>query len=368
MEIFYYLFEVSFLTVLFYGVYFLLFRNETFFRTNRYILLLALVSSFLIPLINIPINSISGSATLFPGFSEIPSLAGLSDSAEGRPSGGITRQAIYIWIYLSGLAFMMIRSFYHACYLSLIRYRNPSVRKDNFRLIMTDRIPSFSFFRWIFIQKDADDQSQQDVVIRHELAHSRQLHSADLIILEIIQAVLWFNPFIQLYKKSAQETHEFLADRDVLNSGTNLKDYVDTIVQEIMHNHSYRLASHLKSSTLKKRVIMATKNSSKKASWKYMLILPALVLGLLSFSFTSNQSADQEKTKKNPPSMWPINKADIKKISKDFGGTDAESHPGIDFAAKPGTPIMATASGKVKTAKAKGDYGNIVFLTHGGHF
>lgn len=112
---------------------------------------------------------------------------------------------------------------------------------------------------------------------------------------------------------------------------------------------------------------MATKKSSKKAGLKYLLILPAMVFGLLSFSFTANSDEPQDKGKKNLPTIWPLEKADIEKISKDFGGTGEENHPGIDFVAKKGTPVKATASGVVKAAKEKGAYGNIVYLVHDDH-
>jgi len=368
MGFLYYLLEVSFLSFVFYGFYYLLFRKETFFHTNRYLLLSSLLVSFLLPIISIPINTVSGSATILPGINDLVNLSGPGNVSGTAIPWGISGQTLLLWIYFSGFVFMITRSLYHTLYLSLIRYRNPSVRKGKFRVIMTNKIPSFSFFRWVFIQKDPESNDQQEVVLKHELAHSRQLHSADLIFLELTQALLWFNPLIQLYKRSVHETHEYLADRDVLQSGTNLRDYVDTIVEEIMHNHSYRLASHLKSSTLKKRVIMATKQSSKRASWKYLLIIPALVFGLLSFSFTSNSDVDQDKVKKNIPTTWPINKSDVKKLSQNFGGADAETHPGIDFAAKTGTPVMATASGIVKAAKEKGDYGNLVYIIHDDSF
>jgi murein DD-endopeptidase MepM/ murein hydrolase activator NlpD len=261
---------------------------------------------------------------------------------------------------------MLMRGFYHTFRLYHVRYKNPSVRKGKIRIIVTDKFPSFSFFRWVFIQKEPDNFDNPDSVLGHELAHASQFHSLDLVLFEIAQAILWFNPVIQLYRRSVLETHEFLADKAVLKSGTELRDYVDIIVEEIMHNKSYKLASHFKSSNLKKRVIMATKRSSKRAGFKYLLIIPVLVLGLISFSF-STPDMPQDKEKSNLPGIWPLEKSDIKEISNKYGGAGEGEHSGMDFAAKAGTPVVATASGIVKAAKEKGDYGNIVFLDHGGN-
>ena len=362
MEFLYYLLEVSALSAIFFGLYFLVFRNETFFRANRYILLSFMFTSFIIPLISITTKKISGSANLLPAMPELAKITGAGGSGGQMESFSLSWQGILLWIYLGGVIFMLVRSLYHTYRLSRLRYMNPSMRKGKMRIIITDRFPSFSFFRWIFIQKDPDNVMQPKSVLEHEMAHASQMHSADLVLFEMAQAVLWFNPFMPLYKKAVLETHEFLADRVVLDSGTDLRDYVDIIVEEIMHNKSYKLASHFKSSNLKKRVIMATKQSSKNAGFKYLLILPVLVLGLLSFSI--NPDVPQDKGKSELPAIWPLEKSDIKKVAKDFGGPEGEFHSGIDFAAKKGTPVMATAAGVVKAAKEKGDYGNIVYLVH----
>jgi len=364
-----YLLEVSFISAILFGLYHLLFRKETFFRLNRYLLLSSLFISFLLPLIQIPLSADSGSAQLLLNLPQLANRPVTGSATSVLPETGLSAYSVLLWVYVAGLVILIIRGLFHATHLSRIRYKNPTVKQGKERLILTDTIPSFSFFRWVFIKHLPDEDQAQKVVLQHELAHARQFHSIDLIVVELVQAVLWVNPFIFLYKRSLQEVHEYLADQAVLSKGIALRAYVDTILEEIMHNHSYKLASHLKSSTLKKRVIMATKQSSKKASWKYLLTIPVLVFSLLSFSFTEVQVKEQDKgKKKNAPTMLPIEKASIKKIAQDFGGPGEGEHPGVDFAAKLGTPIVATASGVVKKAGEKGEYGNLVLIAHDDHF
>jgi beta-lactamase regulating signal transducer with metallopeptidase domain len=61
-----------------------------------------------------------------------------------------------------------------------------------------------SFLRYIFInENDFYSGRLEPEVLQHELAHARQRHSYDILLMEILQALLWFNPFIFLYSPSS---------------------------------------------------------------------------------------------------------------------------------------------------------------------
>ncbi len=67
------------------------------------------------------------------------------------------------------------------------------------------------------------------------------------------------------------------------------------------------------------------------------------------------------------PSIWPANGA----VTSGFGwrsfplGGGSEMHPGIDIASAVGTPVVATADGKVVQSGWSGGYGNMVQIDHG---
>lgn len=67
------------------------------------------------------------------------------------------------------------------------------------------------------------------------------------------------------------------------------------------------------------------------------------------------------------PSIWPVHgwlSAGYGMRADPFTG-DRDFHPGLDISADKGTPIMATAAGRVEIAAPSGDYGNLVVVDHG---
>ena len=67
------------------------------------------------------------------------------------------------------------------------------------------------------------------------------------------------------------------------------------------------------------------------------------------------------------PSIWPVHgwlSAGYGMRADPFTG-DRDFHPGLDISADKGTPIMATAAGRVEIAAPNGDYGNLVVVDHG---
>jgi murein DD-endopeptidase MepM/ murein hydrolase activator NlpD len=90
-------------------------------------------------------------------------------------------------------------------------------------------------------------------------------------------------------------------------------------------------------------------------------------LELQSFGSLINTYYAKEDSLKHMPALHPVLEG---RITSDFGMrlhpifNKYRKHPGIDFAAKLGTPIYATADGIVKLAKFNGGYGNCVFIDH----
>ncbi|MCD6169168.1 MAG: M23 family metallopeptidase [Candidatus Latescibacteria bacterium] len=67
------------------------------------------------------------------------------------------------------------------------------------------------------------------------------------------------------------------------------------------------------------------------------------------------------------PSIWPTQG----RVSSEFGeyrGLMGKRHEGIDIAAASGTPVRATADGKVLFAGWTDDLGNLVIIKHGGRY
>ena len=81
---------------------------------------------------------------------------------------------------------------------------------------------------------------------------------------------------------------------------------------------------------------------------------------------------DKQKLLSSIPAIQPISNKDLKSLASGFGNRIdpvykiTKFHAGLDFAAAQGTPIYATADGRVKTStREEGGYGNHVIIDHG---
>lgn len=145
---------------------------------------------------------------------------------------------------------------------------------------------AFSFFGKIFIDKHLE---QNSIIFKHEDIHVKQKHFLDLIFFEVLQVVFWFNPIIYFYKKSIAIIHEFLADEEASKIAQNKIAYASLLVsKQFSIQPATAFTQHFfNHSTLKSRIIMLSKNPSKKTAWlKYGLLAPAFFVMLVISSFT----------------------------------------------------------------------------------
>lgn len=104
---------------------------------------------------------------------------------------------------------------------------------------------------------------------------------------------------------------------------------------------------------------------------KQMLLIDKLErevkLELRSFGDLINTYHAKEDSIRHMPALHPVVDG---RITSDFGMRlhpifkRYRKHPGIDFAAKAGSPIYAAADGIIKLAKYNGGYGNCVIIDH----
>ena len=91
-----------------------------------------------------------------------------------------------------------------------------------------------------------------------------------------------------------------------------------------------------------------------------------------SYNEIQNLIRNKELLLAATPAIQPISNKDLNRIASGFGSRvdplykTIKFHAGLDFAAPQGTPIYATADGKVTTAADLGNgYGNHVIINHG---
>jgi len=125
-------------------------------------------------------------------------------------------------------------------------------------------------------------------IFRHELYHVRQVHSADILFLEMMSIVTWFNPFIHLVKKEMRAIHEFLADEYAI-SESNRYAYAELLVMQSLRNKQSNLLHPFFHNQIKRRITMITKFKNPKKNYlSKLMILPVLFILFCAFAAKFN--------------------------------------------------------------------------------
>ena len=265
---------------LFYAFYRVVLSRETFFALNRAYLLGAAALALALPLLRVE----------SPFFETVVSAGPLPDyagpSALSVPSREIGLLDILPAVYVAGAALFLLLFIVRLGRLALLVRRCGCVRHRGLRVVLCGHPgESFSFFRYVFLNKSKIPEGDMDRVLAHELAHVRQLHSFDIVFSELLTVIQWCNPFVWPYKRSLRETHEYLADRAVIAQGCSLARYQLLIVEQHVGGELLELASSFRTSQIKRRIVMLSKQQTRGlARWKPLLALPMAVALVLVFA------------------------------------------------------------------------------------
>jgi hypothetical protein len=285
-----YLLKASGLIALFYLAYYFLLRKETFFTANRFFLLAGLGTAVVLPLFYITkIVWVTPTPLTFP-ISELP-LQKATPEETFEINWYLT--AIAIYIVGSGLFFIKFGMDYWS--LNRVLYKTKAQQQADFKLIdVQEKIAPFSYFNTIVFNSSLYSPSELQSILEHEKVHSEQHHTIDVLIIRFFSIVFWFNPFIWLYQRAILQNLEFIADSEATKRLNDKKAYQMALVKITTHENCVALTNHFYQSLIKKRIVMLNKNQSKKwNSWKYVLILPALIAFVFIFQI---KVLAQEKT------------------------------------------------------------------------
>lgn len=279
-ELFAYLLRSAACLALFYAFYRLVLMRDTNFGLNRAFLLGGAVLSLVLPFLRVTSPFFKTVVTA----SAIPSQA--DPAAVLAPSGAPGLFDVLFPVYAAGAGFFLLLFFVRIGRLVLMAGRCGCERHRGLRVVLCGHSgESFSFFHFVFLDKAKIPDGAFDRILAHELAHVRQLHSFDIVLSEFLTVVQWFNPFVWPYKRSLRETHEYLADRAVIAQGCSLARYQLLIVEQHVGGRLLELASSFRTSQIKRRITMLSKQETKGlARWKPLLILPLAVAFVLAFA------------------------------------------------------------------------------------
>ena len=272
-----YALESSACLTFFYAVYWLFLKNETYFSLNRCYLVSSLVLSFLIPGLGLP----SPFRTVL-----VPSMP-----SGFLPSAAVSSRSfgwgdLLLALYAAGALLFFARLVFHLVKLGAVVWRRGWRRHLGCKIVSVDReFAPFSFLDFVFLNERAVSPDDLERIIAHERVHIQQGHSLDVLLMELVITLQWFNPFVWPYKKSLQETHEYLADDGVIAQGFSAARYKLLVFEQHVGAQLFEFANNFKQSQIKRRLTMMSKiKSGNAAKLKLLVVLPMAMLLALAFA------------------------------------------------------------------------------------
>lgn len=280
-----YLLEANLYLSLFYALYVVLLATQTYHKLNRIYLLAICCISWIIPLVQFGflIKPLNYNANL--------PATGVNNIANTDQAGTavqhtqlLSLQNLLPGLYLAG-AFVVFLIFIYKLYriLKLTRSNN-IMRANDYSLIrLNNSNTAYSFFKYVFI---GDQVADEKIILSHELTHIEQRHSIDILFVEIIKIICWFNPLVYLLKRSLKTVHEYIADEKTASFENNPIAYSSFLLDNAYGLNGPSVShSFFNYNLLKKRIIMLNKTrSGSLARLKYLVTVP--LLGAMLFTST----------------------------------------------------------------------------------
>lgn len=267
----------------FYALYYCVLRSSRQHQLNRCYLLATFLFSALLPFIHFPLP---------PRFSLVDPVeigpALLQDPTSISPSFNslFTPENILYFIYWIGVAVFAVLFLLKIVRLIVSLRLKPRSVVGRLNIVENKKQTTpYSFFHFLIINPSAYRYAELKTIYIHEEAHARQLHSVDLLLLEIVRVFTWFNPIYGLYKREIRSVHEYLADEAVVSSGTALTQYLQLMLKQVKTQNHLFLGHPFSAELLKSRIKMIKyKKDSSNEKWKYALLVPLMVAIVLLYS------------------------------------------------------------------------------------
>lgn len=276
-----YLIKASVSLALFYGLYMLLLRKDTFFRLRRFYFLFSIAFSLLFPFLMIEVTAKEEVPVQIPAYW----LSQIEVSAMPAQQVSVIDWKLIVLFAIGAVSLIYALRFIMQLFCILkLKVSHDSEKLDTCCIVkIKDRnVSPFSFFRWIFIGSQIDGEEKLKEIIAHEMVHVRQLHSVDVLLAEILCIFFWWNPFVWFLKKEIKINLEYLADEGVLKEGFSPKEYQYILLQVSNVNTGIPIINNFNVSQLKKRITMMNKNrTSLGKATKYLLLVPVVFVLLL---------------------------------------------------------------------------------------
>ena len=279
-----FLFKSIMCSLVFWSFYRFMLQQESMFTFNRFYLIGSLLLSFILPVITYE--------TII-----VETLPAFNISDEYVVTESITEKSYWnldhtLWAVYLIVAFYFFLKFAIGLWRVLQKVnRGKRQLKEGFSFVLiADKDIPQTFLRNVIVnEEDYANGEIQTEIIQHEIAHAQQLHTVDVILVEVLKILFWFNPAVYLFANSIRANHEYLADASVLKQTNNVSFYQQLLLRKITENSiQNQFTSSLTYKLTKNRFVMMTKQTTtKRMAFKTSGTLIIIAISFFSFTKTS---------------------------------------------------------------------------------
>ena len=295
--------KVAVLIAVFYMFYRLMLAHETFHRVNRLVLLTTAVASFVLPLcvftmhktvmVDYDYSQLGELTVNEPVVSVVPT--------DNQPSVILT--TVLPVLFIIGMLATLVHTLISLIRIQLLIHRSEKHPQEDGTVICVTGNTALSPFSWMhyIVMNRSDYEAHDAAILAHERGHIRLRHSWDLLFVDLLTALQWFNPAMWMLRADLRAIHEYEADGEVLSLGINARQYQYLLISKAAGIGGYSLANGISHSTLKNRInMMLHKKSNRTSLLKLFALVPIVGITLALNARTVNDYVYDGPQKQNP--------------------------------------------------------------------
>lgn len=319
----YYLLKVIICSAILFGYYWFFLRNKVFHAYNRFYLLAIVALSIFLPLLKLDILYAHPNKT--PVIKMLQIVNASDEYMDEIIIGAPTKTTIslvdvlpFVYMLVSTILLIMLLQMLSSIFGLLKKHEKIAI--ENIQFINTDaaRGTPFSFFRYIFWNKEIDINSHSgNRIFKHEIAHVQERHSWDKMFINLVLIIFWSNPIFGLVRRELGMIHEFIADKKAVEDG-DTASFAEMILHATYPQKNFYITNNFFYSPIKRRLMMLTKNQHPRMNYiSRLLVLPLLVIVFGAFTIKVANSIGK------PNYTGKLNRKMIVVIDAGHGGQDA---------------------------------------------
>ncbi|EHO04769.1 hypothetical protein HMPREF9714_03606 [Myroides odoratimimus CCUG 12901] len=270
-----YILKVNGLLLVVYLCYKLFLQKETYVKTNRLYFISGIFLSLILPLLTYTKVETINLAPM-----SLPIVDVMEDVELVQEKSLWTMNDVYQYTSYLYLTITLLSLLWFGYKLIKLTRRISNMPKTAIHQnIRVDRSSSdaYSFLHYIVLPKDYEELSQLEIVLLHEEVHVHQKHSLDLILVEGLKHVFWFNPMIRLLQKEVNLNLEYIVDQEIAKREDSYTYQRALVLYESNKLVCVPVVNTFGSSDLKKRILMLNNpKSTNMKRLKLLLITPVL--------------------------------------------------------------------------------------------